>query len=135
VIVYRPYYDNRWYVPQAEDRFEATPGYRQPEAPLRALPPEYPDDGWLHPTYRSGRDWGQELRRQAVTWEALATFYRHTMARAEPGLREMFRRGFTDGYGENAEAVWLKLQPAASPVPPPAKIFTPYGTVESHASE
>jgi hypothetical protein len=59
-------------------------------------------------SYRAGRDWGQDLRRDVATWDQFVDYLRAYIVNASVGVRDEFRRGFAVGYGSNADAAFDK---------------------------
>jgi len=71
-----------------------------------------------------GTDWGQDLRREIVTWGQFVQYLRATILTAAAAARDEFRRGFIASYGLNAEAAFDQaLRQASGPkiitMPPP----------------
>ncbi len=81
-----------------------------------------PDNGlYTSPAdYERGREWGQDLRREIVSWEVFVEFLRANIVGASPVVFSEFRRGFIVGYGENALAAFDKAMQQAAPPPPNA---------------
>lgn len=72
--------------------------------------------------YERGRDWGQDLRRDIVTWEQFVAYLRDFRARSTTAAREDFHRGFVAGYGARGKEAFDKALKDAQ-------------AAESHASE
>lgn len=63
-----------------------------------------------------GTDWGQDLRREIVTWGQFVQYLRATVLTASAAARDEFRQGFIASYGLNAEAAFDEaLRQASGP--------------------
>jgi hypothetical protein len=80
--------------------------------------------------YELGHDWGQDLRREVVTWDEFAAYLKERIPQMSDNDRTDFNRGFAAGYGSNAQAAFGKamkeagLQPQEPPAPPGPKVIT-----------
>lgn len=60
-----------------------------------------------------GRDWGQDLRRDVVTFDQFIAFVAERIAGAPELLLHRFREGFETGYGQHAYEAFQKALDAA----------------------
>jgi len=80
--------------------------------------------------YELGHDWGQDLRREVVTWSDFVTFLKVIVPQLVGNDLMELSRGFAGGYGSNAQAAFEKamrdaeLQSAEPPVSPGPKVIT-----------
>jgi hypothetical protein len=80
--------------------------------------------------YELGHDWGQDLRREVVTWDEFVVYLKDRIPQMSDNDRTEFIRGFAAGYGSNAQAAFGKamkeagLQPQDPPTPPGPKVIT-----------
>ncbi len=131
-----PYYSWGWPYYSSYPYYPGTAYYQYPDYSYSATPPPvYYYDGaysYQQPAQpqdnRSylvlGHDWGKDLRLETVTWDWFVQYLRAYVINAPPGVRDDFRRGFLNGYGENADAALDKaMQQAAQP--PPGNIPAP----------
>ena len=71
----------------------------------------YEDDSW-----KRGRDWGQDLRRDIVTFEDFIAYLAQEILAAPEAVRNQFANGFVEGYGQNADKALAKaIESAAKP--------------------
>lgn len=63
----------------------------------------YEDNYW-----NLGRDWGQDLRRDVVTFEEFVAFLKEKIVSVPESLHRSFQAGFLYGYGPNAENAFQK---------------------------
>jgi hypothetical protein len=68
----------------------------------------YEDEYW-----KLGRDWGQDLRRDVVTFEHFVAFVGKKIVTAPESLRRQFRDGFIAGYGQHGAEAFEKAFDAA----------------------
>jgi hypothetical protein len=75
--------------------------------------------------YSSGRDWGQDLRRDVVGWDRFVAYLKGTALSLSQTQLDEFRRGFVEGYGNRGnDALDKAMKEAVGPepsqgVPPP----------------
>jgi len=80
--------------------------------------PSYGDLGW---------GWGQDLRRDIVTWDQFVAHLRTYIVTAPPAAQADFREGFISSYGVNGAAAYDKAaaQAAGTPAQKPKVINMP----------
>jgi hypothetical protein len=115
---------------------ESAAGALGAETPVASPPRSTP--------YILGEHWGQDLRREVVTWDQFVAYVHDRVATADAVEREEFRRGFVAGYGINAASAFAKALASPAPAaaaatnaepaapaarPRPDTLVTPYGTV------
>ncbi len=121
-----PFYDDGYYNDYDSGDYAGPPAviYSDNGPGPVAVPVTLP--GGTDPGYsRLGNDWGQDLRREIVTWDQFVDYVRATVLTASSSARDEFRRGFIASYGINAAAAFdLALRQAGGPkiiiLPPPA---------------
>jgi hypothetical protein len=68
-----------------------------------------PSTSQVAPTYNElGAAWGQDLRRDIVTWNQFVAYLKAYIVTATPASQADFRAGFINGYGINAVAAYDK---------------------------
>jgi hypothetical protein len=71
------------------------------------------------PNYNElGTAWGQDLRREIVTWDQFVAYLKAYSVTAPPAGQADFRDGFIDGYGINAGAAYDKAAAQAAGTTP-----------------
>jgi hypothetical protein len=63
--------------------------------------------------WQLGRDWGQGLRRDVVTFDQFIALVAQRIVDAPEVLRHRFREGFETGYGQHAYEAFHKALDAA----------------------
>lgn len=60
--------------------------------------------------YMTGKDWGQDLRNDVVTWDEAADYFHKNIETLDvPALYSSFREGFVKGYGTHGKEAFDKL--------------------------
>lgn len=72
--------------------------------------------------FAKGRDWGQDLRRDVVSWAQFVQYMKTEIVNAVPWMQDEFRRGFVEAYGTNGEAAFEK---AATATRGESRVVTP----------
>jgi hypothetical protein len=93
------------------------------QEPAPAAPPRYAQPQAVTTNiYQDGHDWGQDLRRDVVTWDAFVAFLRKHVLKLDNAQQDEFRRGFVLGYDNRGEEAFQKaMQEARGSTTPPPK--------------
>ena len=72
-----------------------------------------PEKSYENDYWQRGRDWGQDLRRDVVTFDQFIAFVAQRIAGAPEAFQQRFREGFQVGYGQHADEAFLKAMDIA----------------------
>ncbi len=87
-----------------------------PSATTQAAQPTLP--ATASSTYLVGFNWGQDLRRDKVTWDQFVDYVQNDLLQGPASAALDFHRGFVVGYGTNGEAAFAKAVTAAQQTSP-----------------
>jgi len=111
-LYYPFYWDPWWYGPAYYTRYYAAPYYDGPGYSYAPVSADYGtgySSAYPQPSYsygELGRMWGEELRRQAVSWDQFVQYLQSYIVNASPVQQDEFRDGFLEAYGPTAAATF-----------------------------
>jgi hypothetical protein len=119
--------------------YTAYPSYYDVPPPVTYSSADYPaDGGYVPPTDTGpaqagadygdvGMSWGQDLRREVVTWDQFVAYLKAYIVTAPPSAQADFREAFIGAYRINGDAAYDKAAAEAAgnlPQPSGPKIIT-----------
>ena len=106
--------------------YTAYPYYYDTSAPVTYGGPDYPSDAGYAPPMDPGTSqaasdygdvgtsWGQDLRREVVTWDQFVAYLKAYIVTAPPAAQADFREAFVGAYRINGAAAYDKAAAEAA---------------------